>query len=93
MLHEYDDALHHRKTTLATAPTLLVLHELSAYFTSQATQATYAYSEQTAIVHFLSNSQRLGLSLRSILRTGTYGLVVAEMASSANLSALGDHHD
>ena len=55
MLHEYDDTLHHRKTTLAIAPTLLVLHELSVYFTTQATQATYADSEQTEIVHYLRN--------------------------------------
>ncbi|RPD81017.1 hypothetical protein L226DRAFT_126967 [Lentinus tigrinus ALCF2SS1-7] len=40
MLHEYDDVLHHAKTTLDTAPTLLVLHEISEYFTAQASDAT-----------------------------------------------------
>ncbi|KAI1796300.1 hypothetical protein LXA43DRAFT_662560 [Ganoderma leucocontextum] len=40
MLHEYDDTLHHRKATLEAAPTLLVLHEPSAYFSAETTQAT-----------------------------------------------------
>ncbi|KAI0720198.1 hypothetical protein C8T65DRAFT_705824 [Cerioporus squamosus] len=40
MLHEYDDVLHHAKTTLDTAPTLLVLHEISDYFTAQSSDAT-----------------------------------------------------
>ena len=43
MLHEYDDTLHHPKTTLDTAPTLLVLHEISAYFTEQASEATLVW--------------------------------------------------
>ena len=43
MLHEYDDVLHYAKTTLDTAPTLLVLHEISQYFTgAQASDATYS---------------------------------------------------
>ena len=43
MLHEYDDVLHHAKTTLDTAPTLLVLHEISQYFTgASASDATYS---------------------------------------------------
>ena len=45
MLHEYDDALHHRKTTLEAAPTMLVLHEPSAYFTAETTQATCVYDD------------------------------------------------
>ncbi len=40
MLHEYEDTLHHRKVTLEAAPTLLVLHEPSAYFAAETTQAT-----------------------------------------------------
>ncbi|KAI0776032.1 hypothetical protein BD413DRAFT_470117 [Trametes elegans] len=40
MLHEYDGVLHHAKTTLDVAPSLLVLHELSAYFDVQAAETT-----------------------------------------------------
>ncbi|KAH9846954.1 hypothetical protein C2E23DRAFT_742870 [Lenzites betulinus] len=41
MLHEYDTAVHHEKTTLDAAPGLLVLHEVSSYFTSQSSDTTY----------------------------------------------------
>ena len=41
MLHEYNDKLHHAKTTLDTAPGLLVLQEVSAYLLSHAAEATY----------------------------------------------------
>ena len=44
MLHEYDDKVHHTKTTLDTAPGLLILHEVSAYLTSHETDATYVIS-------------------------------------------------
>ncbi|KAI0650655.1 hypothetical protein C8Q79DRAFT_998451 [Trametes meyenii] len=41
MLHEYDGVLHHAKTTLDCAPSLVVLHEVSSYFNTQAAEATY----------------------------------------------------
>ncbi|KAI0750893.1 hypothetical protein C8Q80DRAFT_1154511 [Daedaleopsis nitida] len=40
MLHEYDDTVHHAKTTLDIAPSLLVLHDISAYFIAQVSEAT-----------------------------------------------------
>lgn len=50
MLHEYDDTLHHRKITLEAAPTLLVLHEPSAYFSAETTQATCVDYEETMVI-------------------------------------------
>ncbi|KAI0660898.1 hypothetical protein C8Q70DRAFT_912635 [Cubamyces menziesii] len=39
-LHEYHDTLHDPKTTLDVAPSLLVLHEISSYFTASSSEAT-----------------------------------------------------
>ncbi|KAH9899787.1 hypothetical protein C8Q73DRAFT_743639 [Cubamyces lactineus] len=40
MLHEYHDTLHDQKTTLDAAPSLLILHEISSYFTASSSEAT-----------------------------------------------------
>ena len=41
MLHVYEGTLHHPKTTLPEAPTLLVLHELSALIKPVSSEPTY----------------------------------------------------
>ncbi|KAI0352868.1 hypothetical protein OH77DRAFT_1408366 [Trametes cingulata] len=46
MLHEYDGTLHHTKTTLEAAPSLLVLHEISSYFSSRSSEATCVHPVQ-----------------------------------------------
>ncbi len=40
MLHEYDTMVHHEKTTLDVAPSLLVLHEISSYFDTASSETT-----------------------------------------------------
>ncbi|KAI0832510.1 hypothetical protein BC628DRAFT_324367 [Trametes gibbosa] len=40
MLHEYDTTVHHEKTTLDIAPSLLVLHNISSYFHTQSSETT-----------------------------------------------------
>lgn len=40
MLHEYDTIVHHEKTTLDAAPSLLVLHEISSYFDNASCETT-----------------------------------------------------
>ncbi|KAI0677461.1 hypothetical protein C8Q78DRAFT_1074156 [Trametes maxima] len=40
MMHEWDGVLHHAKTTLDCAPSLVVLHEVSSYLNTQASEAT-----------------------------------------------------
>ncbi|OSD04332.1 hypothetical protein PYCCODRAFT_147854 [Trametes coccinea BRFM310] len=42
MLHEYHGVVHHPKTTLASAPSMLVLHEISSYFNAPSSEATVA---------------------------------------------------
>ncbi|KAI0375725.1 hypothetical protein BV20DRAFT_13104 [Pilatotrama ljubarskyi] len=56
-LHEYHGTLHHTKTTLENAPSLLVLHEISSYFSSRSSEATVsAYLSIISAALFLSNS-------------------------------------
>ncbi|EMD40662.1 hypothetical protein CERSUDRAFT_111242 [Gelatoporia subvermispora B] len=50
MLHEYNGTYHHPKTTLPAAPSLLVLHEVSALLTESSTVSTYL----TLITHAMS---------------------------------------
>ncbi|EIW61286.1 uncharacterized protein TRAVEDRAFT_118064 [Trametes versicolor FP-101664 SS1] len=40
MLHEYDTTVHHEKTTLDAAPSLLVLHEISSYLDNASSETT-----------------------------------------------------
>ncbi|KAI0638271.1 hypothetical protein C8Q77DRAFT_422029 [Trametes polyzona] len=57
MLHEYDGAVHHEKTTLDAAPSLLVLHEISSYFDARSSEATVsAYLSVVSSALTLANS-------------------------------------
>ncbi|OBZ76538.1 hypothetical protein A0H81_04029 [Grifola frondosa] len=53
MLHEYDGTVHHAKTTLDIAPTLVVLHELSSYFSQETSEHTVA-SYMSLICHAMA---------------------------------------
>ncbi|KZT71594.1 hypothetical protein DAEQUDRAFT_763812 [Daedalea quercina L-15889] len=58
MLHVYEGTLHHPKTTLPEAPTLLVLHEVSALLAPTTSEPTLA-SYLSLITHALSAVQSL----------------------------------
>ena len=53
MLHVYEGTLHHPKTTLPEAPTLLVLHELSALLNPLSSEPTCVPQRSSSPHHAL----------------------------------------